>query len=85
MGEMDLKTAIAILTQQAIQLGQFTGELQGLSNLAASIIDQENSVTAVNPQIHALTATMGVIMTAINSQDIIVQQAIDKVAELSNT
>ena len=80
---MDLRTAVAILNQQTSQVMQLVAELQGLANIASSIMDEENSVIAVNPQIHSLTASMSIVMTAIGSQDIVVQQAIDKVAELS--
>lgn len=83
MNEMDLKTAITILLQQASQLVQYSMDIQNLANVANTIISEENSIASLNPQIHALTSTMVVVMTAIGSQDVLVQQAIDKVAELS--
>ena len=80
---MDLNTAVAILVQQCNELNNLIVSLQQQTYNAQSLIQQENSIPAINPQINALTASMSIIMTAINSQDVIVQNSIDKVAELS--
>lgn len=83
MNETDLVTAISILVQQAGQLCQLMSQLQSQSFEMQQLVSKENSIAAINPQVHAITASASVVMTAINSQDVLVQQAIDKVAELS--
>lgn len=83
---MELKTAVYIMQQQSNQASQLLAQILGQCGEAMTLIDQENydnSIASVKDQIHALTASMSVVMTAINSQTIIMQQAIDKVAELS--
>lgn len=80
---MDLVTAVSVLVQQAGQLNNLIVQLSMQADNAMALVNQENSVPTINPQIHSLTASMSIIMTAINSQDVMVQQAIDKVAELS--
>lgn len=80
---MDLNTAIAVLVQQSTQLVSLVSQLNSLSYQSQELINQENSIPAVNPQIHSLTASMSIVMNSVNSQDILLQQAIDKVAELS--
>ena len=81
---MDLRTAIAVLLQQMNQLVNLTNDLTSLSAQCQALISEENSIAAINPQIHSLTATMSIIMTSVNSQDVLCQQIIDKVAELSS-
>lgn len=82
---MDLNTAVAILVQQSNQLTNLVSQLNTLAFQSQELINQENSIPAINPQIHSLTASMSIVMTSVNAQDILVQQAIDKVAELSAT
>ena len=82
---MDLITAVAILVQQINEINGAIGQLGSQASAAQNLIDQENSVTAINPQIHALTANMNIAIVSIQSQIAIIQQAVDKVAELSNT
>ena len=82
---MDLITAVAILTQQANELQNLSNQLSAQAYSAQELMNRENSVTAINPQVHAITANMNISITSIQSQMVIVQQAVDKVAELSNT
>lgn len=81
---MDLITAVNILVQQANELQNISYQLVNQAVMAKSIVDQENSVIEVNPQVHALTANMNISVQSTQSTVVIVQQAIDKVAELSN-
>lgn len=81
---MELKTAVHILVQQIADLSNLVFQLQSQANNAGLLVDAENnSIVDISAQIHAACASMGVIMTAINSQSVIVQQAIDKVADAS--
>ena len=82
---MDLITAVAILVQQTSELQNIATQLGQQAYMAKNIVDQENSIIEVNPQVHALTANMNISVQSIQSTVVIVQQAIDKVAELSNT
>lgn len=80
---MDLKTAVYILVQQCGQLSNLMMQLQNQSFEAQRLVDQENSIPESIPQIKSMMASMSIVMTAINSQDVVVQQAIDKVSELA--
>lgn len=82
---MDLITAVAILVQGMNDLQATISQLSGQAFAAQSLVGEENSVTAINPQVHALTASMNIAITAIHSQLAVTQQNVDKVAELSNT
>lgn len=82
---MDLITAVAILVQQVSELQVLSNQLGTQAYYAQDLMNRENSVTAINPQVHAVTATMNINITSIQSQMVIVQQAVDRVAELSNT
>ena len=81
---MDLVTAAAVLAQQTAELQNISMQLGQQSDRINYILNQENSVTEVNPQVHAITANMNISVQAIQSTIVIVQQAIDRVAELSN-
>lgn len=81
---MDLVTAVNVLVQQANELQNVSSQLINQSYMAKSIVEQENSVIEINPQVHALTANMNISVQSVQSTVVIVQQAIDKVAELSN-
>lgn len=80
---MDLVTAVAILVQQINELQITTSQLANQANLAQLLVAQENSVIAINPQVNALTANMDILISSIQSELTIVQQNIDRVAELS--
>lgn len=80
---MDLKTAVYILVQQCGQLSNLMIQLQNQSFETQRLIDQENSISDPIYQIKSMMASMSIVMSAINSQDVVVQQAIDKVSELS--
>ena len=82
---MDLITAAAVLAQQVTELQNLSMQLCQQSNRINDILNEENSITEVNPQVHAITANMNISVQSIQSTIVIVQQAIDRVAELSNT
>lgn len=82
---MNLKTASYVLLQQAGELSNLAVQLQMLAGNATSMLDAENNSTAeIPPQVHAIAASMNIIMVSIGSSSVLVQQAIDKVSELSN-
>lgn len=82
---MDLKTAIAVLIQQGNDLNTMINNLLNNAYNAQSLVNQENNnITAINPQIKSLAATMSIIMTSINSQDVLAQGTIDTIAQLAN-
>lgn len=82
---MDLKTAIAVLIQQGNDLNTMINNLLNNAYNAQSLINQENNgIPAINPQIKSLAATMSIIMTSINSQDVLAQGTIDTIAQLAN-
>lgn len=81
---MELKTAVCILAQQVRDLSDLNFQLQNQADTARSLVSAENnSIVDVSAQIHAACASMNVIMSAINLQAVIVQQAIDNVADVS--
>lgn len=83
---MDLKTAVYIMQQQLNQFSSLINELLAQSGETMALINMENydnSIASVKAQIHAFTASMSIVMSASGSQSVIVQQSIDKVAELS--
>ena len=82
---MDLNTAIAILLQQTGELNTLSTQVGSQAYQCQELIGQENSIPAVDPQIHAITANMNICIQSIHSTLTIVQQAVDRVAELSNT
>ncbi len=82
---MDLITAVAILNQAIVDFQVTGNQLMTQASQAYELVKQENSVIAVNPQVHALTGSMNIAITSLHSQLALVQQAVDKVAELSNT
>lgn len=82
---MDLKTAVSILVQQVEQLMTVTNTLQMQSSIVSQLADFENnSIPDPEAQIKSLMASMTIQMTALNAQDVIVQQAIDKISEIVN-
>lgn len=82
---MDLKTAIAVLIQQGNDLNTMVNNLLNNAYNAQSLVNQvNNDIPAINPQIKSLAATMSIIMTSINSQDVLAQGTIDTIAQLAN-
>lgn len=80
---MDVKTAVAILSQQVLQLQNVVATIGQQAYETNKLLDQENNSIA-NPeqQVKSLMASMCIQMSALNSQAIIVQQAIDKISEI---
>lgn len=82
---MDLQTAVAILVQQVAQMNNVAAQLQYQAQEVSQLADMENnSIPDPVAQIKSLMASMTIQMTALNAQDVIVQQAIDRVAEIVN-
>lgn len=79
---MDLITAITILVQQMGDVQTTIAQLSSQAYTAQSLLSNSGEA-AINPQIHALTATMNIEIAAIHSQMTIIQQNVDKIAELS--
>ena len=79
---MDLLTAVAILASQCQETMDDINSITSLSYRIQDLAKQENPIPAVNPQIKAIISSMDVDMTALNSQLILLQQAIDQVASI---
>lgn len=78
---MDIKTMVAILNQQVLQMTVIAGTIQNQASDALSIINAENSIADPVEQIKTLMAAMNIQMTAINSQNVIIQQWIDRISK----
>ena len=72
---------VTILNQQVLQMTVIAGAIQNQSSDAMSIINAENSIADVVEQIKSLMASMNIQMTAINSQNVIIQQWIDEISK----
>ena len=79
---MDLITAVTILVQQMGDVQTTLAQLSSQAYAAQNLLS-DSGEASVNPQIHALTATMNIEITAIHSQITIIQQSVDRIAELS--
>lgn len=79
---MDLQTAVAILNQQAGQMMAIANVVQSQAYEASQLVSQENGIPSPEAQIKSLMASMTIQMTALNAQDVIVQQYIDKISEI---
>lgn len=79
---MDLLTAVAILNQQVQQLMSVTQLVQVQASEASQLVNETNSIPNPEAQIKSLMASMSIQMTALNAQDVIVQQYIDKISEI---
>lgn len=79
---MDLQTAVAILNQQVQQLMAITNMVQQQASEASQLANQVNETPNPEAQIKSLMASMTIQMTALNAQDTIVQQYIDKISEI---
>lgn len=80
---MDLITAVTVLQQQLEQLNALVIQFQQLGYQTKNVLDVVNSVPEINPQIKSLAASMNIMITALNSQDVIVQATVDRISELS--
>lgn len=82
---MDFKTAVSILVQQCDQMAAVALTVQQQSQIASQLANMENnSIPDPEDQIKSLMASMTIQMTALNAQDVIVQQAIDRISAYSN-
>ena len=79
---MDLKTAVAILNQQVKQLILVADNINSQVYIASQLVEEENSIPNPVDQIKSLMASMNIQMTSLNSQSVIVQQAIDNISGL---
>lgn len=79
---MDLQTAVAILYQQCQQMVNVANIVNGLAYNVSQLASQENSIPSPEAQIKSMMASMTIQMTALNAQDVIVQQYIDKISEI---
>lgn len=79
---MDLLTAVAILVSQTQLTSEDVNNITSMAYAIQDLAKQENSIPAIDPQIKAIISSMDVDMTALNSQLILLQQAIDQVASI---
>lgn len=79
---MDLQTAVAILNQQVSQVMNIAGSLSMQATQASQLVNESNSIPSPEAQIKSMMASMTIQMTALNAQDVIVQQYIDKISEI---
>lgn len=81
---MELKTNCEVLNQQLQQCSNIVSALQYIGVTASQLANQENTVEDVEVQIKALMASATIQMQALNSQDVLVQQTIDKILAMVN-
>lgn len=81
---MELKTSCAVLEQQLQQVASIVSSLQAISNNAGALANEENTTSDINQQIKSLMASATIQMQALNSQDVLVQQTIDKILAMVN-
>lgn len=79
---MDLQTAVAILNQQVAQMSNIAGNLSMQAMQVSQLVNEQNSIPSPEAQIKSMMASMTIQMTALNAQDVIVQQYIDKISEI---
>lgn len=79
---MDLKTAVAILNQQVQETSVVVNILSTQASQVSYLADQSNQIADPVAQIKSLMASMTIQMAALNSQDVIVQQCIDRISEI---
>lgn len=82
METMDLHTAVAILNQQAQEMMAVANVVLSQAGQASQLVNEQNSIPSPEAQIKSLMASMTIQMTALNAQDVIVQQYIDKISEI---
>lgn len=83
---MNVITASAILLEQVNQLANIVQNCNLLSNQINNIANQENSnsIPDVDERIKALCGSMNVQLVSTTSQTVLVQQALDQLAQLVN-
>lgn len=79
---MDLKTLSAILSQQIQDSVNIGASLQQLAFTVSQLVNQENSIAEVNPQVRALMGTASILMQSYNSQNVLIQQTIDSISQI---
>ena len=79
---MDLKTLSAILSQQIQDSVNMGASVQQLAYTVSQLVNQENSIAEVNPQVKALMGTASILMQSLNSQNVLVQQTIDAISQI---
>ena len=78
-----MKGLVDVLTQQLAQCSDIVSSLQTIAVLTSQLADKEITED-INIQIKSLMASATIQMTALNSQDVLVQQTIDKILSLVN-
>lgn len=81
---MELKTLCSVFQQQLNECSAQVSQLMTIAVQASQLAEQENSVSDVNAQVKSLMASATIQMQALNSQDVLVQQTIDKILEFVN-
>ena len=81
---MELKTLCAIFAEQLGESSLEVSQLISIAGRASQLVNQENSVADVNQQVKSLMASATIQMQALNSQNVLVQQTIDKILEIVN-
>lgn len=78
-----MKGLVDVLVQQLNQCMGIVVQLQNIAE-ATSQLAQQEITEDVNAQIKSLMASATIQMTALNSQDVLTQQTIDKILALVN-
>ena len=79
---MELKTLSAILTQQLQDAMNMVASLSGLAYNVSQLVNQENSIADINPQVKSLMGTANINMQSMVAQNVLVQQTIDAISQL---
>lgn len=80
---MDLITAVAVLVNQARDMESIVGLVTTQAYQVQTLINQENSVPAINPQVAGIIASVNGNMESLRAQATLLQQAVDRVAQLT--
>lgn len=81
---MELKTLSEILSRQFQDSLTMLYSIQNVAVDLSRLTNQDNSIPEVNPQVKALMGTANIMMQSINSQNVLIQQTIDAIAQLVN-
>lgn len=81
---MNIITGASVLLEQSNQLNSICSSLNTIARQILEIASQENAVADVSVRIKAAVGSANIQLTSIDSQKVLVQQALDELAKLVN-
>ena len=79
---MNIITAAAILLEQSNQFSNIGNSLNTIARQIVEIASQENALADVSDRIKAAAGSASIQLVSIESQKVLVQQALDELAKL---